>query len=110
MKTICLAAVAGAALLASGCGAAPEKSIAQDCMRLDMLSGMPGAGDEKKTCACFAGKLKTDMSKENLKALAKTLKKSKSESDFEAAASKAGLSDSASMVMMGAAKSCVMAS
>jgi hypothetical protein len=110
MNVMRYAAVLGGALLLAACGAAPEKSIEKDCVRLGMLSQLPGAADQKKSCACFAGKLKADMSKDNLKALAKAMKDSKTESEFEGNAQKQGLSDAVAMSVMGAAKACAMGS
>ena len=100
----------GAALALGACTQPPEKSIEKDCVRLNMMSEIPGAGEAKKSCACFAGKLKTDMSEANLKSLAKALKTSKTEDEFETNAKAEGLSDTAMMSMMGAAKSCATAS
>lgn len=109
MKRITLSAL-GATLLLAGCGAPAEKSIEKDCVRLEMTKEMAGADEQKKTCACLAGKLKEDMSEKNLKALAKALKASKGENDFEAKSKENGLDESDVMVMMGAAKSCATAS
>ncbi len=109
MKPVTWAALAAAAALAA-CAPAPEKSIEKDCVRLEMMKEIGGGADAKKSCACFAAKLKDDMSEKNLKALAKSLKDSKSESDFESNAKKNGLDESNAMVMMGAAKSCAMPS
>ncbi len=110
MRLTQMVAVIGGALLLAGCAPPPEKSIAKDCVRLNMLSEVAGGADQKKTCACFGDKLKADMSEDNLKALAKALKKSKSDGDFDSAARDAGLSEMTQLSMVGAAKSCAAGS
>ncbi len=108
MRLAYVIGAAAAAALLSGC-TPPVKSIEKDCVRLDMLSDLPGA-DSKKSCACFAGKLKESASEKNLKAFAKALKASKTQDEVEANAKKNGLDDSFSMSMMGAAKACATGS
>ena len=112
MKVIAYALVGAAALALGACTQKPEKSIEKDCVRLGMMKELSGADEagQKKTCACFAGKLKSDMSEANLKSLAKSLKASKTEDEFEAESKKNGLDEADSMVMMGAAKACATGS
>ncbi len=106
MRLIRRAAVIGVALAVAACVPPPEKSIATDCVRLNMLGEATGGGDQKKACACFGDKLKTDLSEDNLKTLAKVLKKSKNEGDFDGVAREAGLSEMTQLSLVGAAKSC----
>lgn len=106
MKFMTWATLAVAAVALGACTQKPEKSIEKDCVRLEMMKQMGGDADSKKTCACFATKLKEDMSETNLKKLAKTLKESKTESDFETKAKENGFDETNAMSMMGAAKSC----
>lgn len=111
MKVIHVAALAAGAALLAACTPAPEASIKKDCVRLGMMQQVVSGGEaeQKKACGCFGDKLKADMSKANLKALAKTLKQSKTENEFETKARENGLDESDSMVLMGAAKSCAAA-
>jgi hypothetical protein len=112
MKLTNCAALAISALLLGACTQKPEASIEKDCIRLGMMKEVAGAeaDKQKKACSCFATKLKGDMSEANLKGLAKALKQSKMESEFEAKAKENGLDDGDSMVLMGAAKACAVAS
>lgn len=99
-----LAACACVALAA--CSQAPEKTIEQECVRLNLFSDINSAADLKTSCSCLAGKLKDSMSEKDLKNLAKMLKDSKKSDDFDANAKKYELSDAAAMTFVGAAKSC----
>jgi hypothetical protein len=107
MKLGMSVAAVAASLLLAGC-TSPEKSISKDCQRLGMFAEAAPGGDQKKPCACFGAKLKDTMSKNDLKALAKAMKKSKTDDDVESNAKAAGLSDAAAANMLGAAKSCVI--
>jgi hypothetical protein len=98
----------GAAVLLAGCTPKPEQSIEKDCVRLNLFSEINAGADTKKGCACLAGKVKESMSKDDLKALAKMLKNSKTTDDFETQSKENGLSDASAMTFMGAAKSCAL--
>lgn len=109
MSPIRSAALAGGALLLAACGASPEQSIEKDCVRLGMFSDMASSDEaSRRTCACFAGKLKDSMSEKDLGLLAKALRDSKTMDDFEGNAEKHGLGEQAAMNMIGAAKSCAI--
>ncbi|HBK92439.1 MAG TPA: hypothetical protein DDZ68_12295 [Parvularcula sp.] len=103
-------AVIGGALMLAGCTPPPEKSIAKDCVRLNMLSELAGAAGQKEACACFGEKLKSDLSESNLEALAKALRKAKDDGTLDAAAQEAGLGEMTQLSMVGAAKSCAAGS
>ena len=111
MLSLRTAAVLGGAMLLAACGAAPEKSIEKDCVRLEMFSQMGAdAAGNKKSCACLSGKVKESMAKDELKKLAKLLKAAKTKDDVDPDTQSAEnkLSDASSMAFMGAAKSCAM--
>lgn len=67
-----IAAATGAAAMLAGCGAAPEKSIEQDCVRItSVLAG--DAAPRDNACSCFAGGLKEKLSKADLKTVSEIL-------------------------------------
>lgn len=106
MRFVCRVAVIGVALAVAACAPPPEKSIAKDCVRLNLLGEVTGGGDQKKACACFGDKLKADLSEDNLKALAKALKASKNDGDIDGPVREAGLNEMTQLSLVGAAKSC----
>lgn len=111
MLSLRTAALLGGAMMLAACGAAPEKSIEKDCVRLEMFTDMGAdAAGNKKSCACLADKVKEGMAKDELKKLAKLLKsaKTKDEVDPQSQSSDEKLSDASAMAFMGAAKSCAM--
>ncbi len=110
MHSVCRVAVIGVALAVAACAPPPEKSIAKDCVRLNMLGEVTGGGDQKKACACFGDKLKADLSEDSLKSLAKVLKSSKNQGDFDGVAREAGISEMTQLSLVGAAKSCAASS
>ncbi|MEM8936869.1 MAG: hypothetical protein AAGC77_10725 [Pseudomonadota bacterium] len=102
------AGVAFLAVLLASCGEAPAKTIEKNCIRLDPMSELNPTVDSEEACACLSEKLEQDMSDENLKTLAKLMKESEDENDFDKRAETSGLSDGAAMTFAGAAKSCAL--